>query len=522
MSMRALAKPMPQNEATAQTVTVPAPVGGWNARDSLAAMNPLDAVVLDNIFPGTSDVSLRPGYVNWLTAIPANAKSLLPYNYLTGQKLFVSTNSGIYDATSAGVCGAAVNACTDGKWESVNFTNAAGTSYLLAVNGVDNLRNYDGTTWVNVTGVSANAITGLATTSLSNIMLFKRRVWFIEKNSMNLWYLPTDAMSGALTAFPIGQLFNRGGYLVSFNSWTVDSGSGSDDYFVAVTSEGELAVYKGTDPASSATWALVGVYYIGHPIGKKCLVKYGGDLLYLSQQGLTPLSKFLQSTVVDRSARLSFKIDGAFLDATTTYGNIFGWSIIPYPEINALIVNVPVSADTLSYQYVMNDITKAWCRFFGWNATAWAIMGDNIYFAGGNLVAKAWAGTADGSTPITGQVAQAYNNLGIKGQTNVVLTRPNIAVAGSAQLVMALDADYKVFGGSTTVSYAPMGSGALWDTSLWGTGVWDSGLSAVESKWVTVPNDLGYLHSLRLQLTTSTARFSWTSTDFAVRRAGIL
>lgn len=170
----------------------------------------------------------------------------------------------------------------------------------------------------------------------------------------------------------------------------------------------------------------------------------------------------------------------------------------------------------------MNDITKSWCRFFGWNATAWAMVGDSLFFAGGTTVAKAWTGNVDGTTPITGQVAQAYNNLGVKGQKNIVLARPNIAVAGSAQLVMAFDADYKAFSGDTTVSYTPTGTGAVWDLSLWGTGVWDSGLSAVESKWITIPNDLGYLHSFRLQLTTSTASFSWTSTDFAVRRAGIL
>jgi hypothetical protein len=33
-------------------------------------MQPLDAVVMDNFFPGTSDVSLRPGSSNWLTGLP--------------------------------------------------------------------------------------------------------------------------------------------------------------------------------------------------------------------------------------------------------------------------------------------------------------------------------------------------------------------------------------------------------------------------------------------------------------------
>jgi hypothetical protein len=40
---------------------IPAPVGGWNARDPIADMPARDAVFLDNFFPRASDVMLRPG-----------------------------------------------------------------------------------------------------------------------------------------------------------------------------------------------------------------------------------------------------------------------------------------------------------------------------------------------------------------------------------------------------------------------------------------------------------------------------
>jgi len=47
---------------TAVTASVSSPIGGWNARDSIAEMPPLDAVVLDNMFPTPTDVQLRLGY----------------------------------------------------------------------------------------------------------------------------------------------------------------------------------------------------------------------------------------------------------------------------------------------------------------------------------------------------------------------------------------------------------------------------------------------------------------------------
>jgi len=48
---------------TAQTASIPSPIGGWNARDSLAAMSPTDAVQLVNWFPTPTDVTMRKGYI---------------------------------------------------------------------------------------------------------------------------------------------------------------------------------------------------------------------------------------------------------------------------------------------------------------------------------------------------------------------------------------------------------------------------------------------------------------------------
>lgn len=520
-SQRGGFKPYPMNEAIAATTTIPAPVGGWNARDSLAAMRPTDAVVMDNFFPGTSDVSLREGCTDWLTALPNNARAFLPFNTPTGGSLFVSTDAGIFDATSSGVAGAAVTTCTDGDWRSVSFINTAGP-WLVAVNGVDYMKNFNGTTWVDVTGVSTPAITGVDTRDLNNICMHKRRLWFVEANSMDLWYLAVDAIGGAATRFPVGPIFPRGGYAVACASWTIDGGNGVDDLFAIVTSEGELAVYQGTDPSSVATWALVGVYYVGEPIGSKCLTRFGGDLLYISKQGVFPLSKQLLSATVDRSQAVSFKIDGAFLEAAESFGDIAGWEGTVYPGVNALIINIPIVADSLSYQYVMNNITKSWCRFVGWNARTFTVFNGELYFAGLLKVCKAWTGLSDSGLTITGQIAQAYNNLGTGRQKNVSLARPNVQVEGQATLSLSLDADYKTSPTYTQTTFLPLSNTGIWDTSLWDGCVWSSGLATVESKWITVPNDLGYLYSLRLQIVTSTARFAWTSTDFAMRTAGIL
>jgi hypothetical protein len=47
---------------TANTTSVPAPIGGWNARDSQANMNPMDAIQLVNWYPTPTDVTMRKGW----------------------------------------------------------------------------------------------------------------------------------------------------------------------------------------------------------------------------------------------------------------------------------------------------------------------------------------------------------------------------------------------------------------------------------------------------------------------------
>jgi hypothetical protein len=47
---------------TANTTSVPSPIGGWNARDSQANMNPMDAIQLVNWYPTPTDVTMRKGW----------------------------------------------------------------------------------------------------------------------------------------------------------------------------------------------------------------------------------------------------------------------------------------------------------------------------------------------------------------------------------------------------------------------------------------------------------------------------
>ena len=150
------------------------------------------------------------------------------------------------------------------------------------------------------------------------------------------------------------------------------------------------------------------------------------------------------------------------------------------------------------------------------------MMGSDLYFAGGQTVYPAWVGTDDDGTAITGTWAQAYNCLGYQGQASVSMIRPNFSIAGRATLIMSTDTDFRTFSGQTQISYTDGASSSLWDSAIWDTSLWPAGLTSIEPKWTTVPNNPGYLHSFRGQLTTSEASFAWTSVNYAIQPAGIL
>ena len=218
------------------STSLPAPVGGWNARDAKSDMAPEDAITLENWFPGTTSVVTRNGYSKWSTGYPDQVQTIFAYNAGLTSKLFGISNGAIYDGTAGGAVGAAaVSGLSNSKFQYINITTAAG-GFLMAVNGADMLQYFDGTTW-SVDG-GTYTITGVNTSMISGINLFKNRVWLIPTNTLKAWYLPTSSIQGAAAALDLSSIATRGGYLVAMATWTVDAGYGVDDLAVFITSQG--------------------------------------------------------------------------------------------------------------------------------------------------------------------------------------------------------------------------------------------------------------------------------------------
>lgn len=589
--------PVPK-KFTASTTSLASPIGGWNARDSLAEMQPLDAVTLVNFFPTPTDVTLRKGYSKASVGITGNVETLMNYANADGtNSLFAIANGVIYDA-SASTAVPVFTGLADSKFQHCMISTAGG-QFLMAVNGVDPAIVYDGTQWflmaettvaqtvsavTNVadvatltvttphglatgnrvtisgaTGVDADlyngvfvitvisttefeytmtdtptgsatgtivytviGIDGISSSKFVNINMCQDRLFFVEINSMNFYYLAVESIAGTALPFPLGSIARSGGYLQAMGTWTLDAGYGVDDLSAFVTSMGEVIVYKGTNPSDPNAWSLVGVWQMGQTFARRCFYKFGGDLLLLTQDGLVPMSAALQSSRLDPRINLTDKIYFAISQAATSYYTYFGWQINLFASENMLILNIPNG--TGYDQYVMHTITKSWAKFTGINAICWEVSGNNkIYFGSSGFVGDFYDISSDAGTNIVATAQQAYSYFDSRGQLKrFTLVRPILQTDNGLPTVLCgISTDFDTVPLTNQIAFNPnITDTGLWDNSSWDEANWGGGLT-VTKYWQGV-NGLGFAGSVNINVASQGIEFHWASTDYVMEKGGVL
>lgn len=506
-------------------MTLPAPTLGWNARDALANMNAQDAVILENMFPSPSDVVVRNGYTNFFYGFTGQCETIMQYSGAATNKLLIIAGGKIYNASSGGAAGAAmVTGLTNSRFQYVNNTTAGG-NYIQGVNGADKMIVFDGTNWHKDGDGAPYDVTGVNTANCSGITLSHNRVWFVENASLKAWYLPTGSIGGAANSLDLSSFAARGGYLMAVMTWTMDAGYGMDDMTAFITSNGEVLVYRGTDPASSSTWSLIGIYWIGSPIGRRCFIKFAGDLLLITQDGVISMASALQSSRVNPKSALSNKIQYAISSAISSYGANFGWQLMQFPRENMIILNVPVNEGSLQQQFVMSTIKRgngdwAWCNFTGWNANCWELWHDDVYFGANGFVGKAWDGLSDNGVNIAANGLQAFNPFGDdKLQKRFTMMRPILQSNGLPAILAQMNIDFDLSNPTAPLSFSGP-SYATWSSSIWDNGLWGSDLSVLKN-WNGCTG-IGYWAAPRLKTASMGIQIQWVNTTVVFEHGAIL
>lgn len=475
-------------------VHVDPPFGGINASTPMGQLPPSDCIYAYNIFPSRFGMRMRPGYAKWCPPIPLGngVKTIIPVNAaLRGgsiDRMFACTNDGIYEITTYQAAPIKrldfPNKGTDAGWVSWhNFTDKVGPQYILICDLLNGYYTYN----VETDTFAAGDLGTIDETTVCFVTVWKNRVWFAVRDSTRALYIKAVGTVGGTTEpFDFGSKFKYGGFLKGIYNWTADGGAGIDDHLVAISSQGDIAVYTGTDPATASEFQLRGVWYLGNtPRGRRFVLEEGGDLLLLSAEGLLSLSQLTSGLAVEdeRVFYLTQKINSLLRTSFRQRENEWGYELNTLSRYSMVILATPTLVGERSIQWIYSYDTKGW--FFARDIPIYTIenWGTRVFF--GDRENNVWelTGTRDAveyDVPLSGDPVEFSLLTSYQGYGNpatlkrVHLFRPYWIGAAIPTFGIEARYDFQIDESGTTPPFIP-DVGASWDASTWDAATWGGG-----------------------------------------------
>ena len=497
---------------TTKAIHLAAPLGGVNTLMGASAMATNDCISLYNLVPGDYGLRSRDGYTIWQRGMNTKeVRTLMSFGGATeaDDRVFAVTQEGIWDVTVSGAAPVHVVTFTPtagnldkAGWGSfTNFVTLNEANILIYCDETEGTYFYTGSThvWVKgTTGNGANQIESslpanpLSIDNLVSVVGWKNRLWYIERNTGTAWYTGVGAYSGKVTPFQFGNKFLLGGTLLNLWNWTVDGGWGIDDYLVGMSSKGDIVIYQGTDPTAAtdgltAGFNMKGVWNVGQPPrGRRQATAQGGDLLFLTQKGVVPLSQLLQGQAVTENIFSSKKISSVINADMAATINEYGWEMALHPRRNLLLVSTPSEYGRFPGQYCMFLPTNAWGYYREVPARTWCQWRGRSLFGTVDGRVCEHVGDMDNfdpSAPLTGEIAITWTVL--TGFTD--FGSPGLLKRGqyirpmflaNAQIPTYL-AELRYNFDTSQITQSPVVNRTtvpLWDVARWETAKWAGGV----------------------------------------------
>jgi hypothetical protein len=483
------------------------PTKGWVTNQNIANMDEEAAVILDNFFPEARDIRLRAGSVEH-ASLPGADPVLTVAVYEQGgvTTIFAAQAGNIYDVTAGGtITVPAVTGQNSDYYIGLNYVTSAG-QYLYLVNGVDDPQIYDGSSWTTPT------ITGVTASDLNYVFAYKDRLFFLDGTS-DVWFLDPDSIQGTAQKIALGGYLKLGGTIIAGAAMMVDSGYGPDDYVVFISSEGEVVTYIGTDPTDANAWSLKGIFRIPRPIGIRCVLQLGSDIAVLCSDGVVSLTRAFQlDLAAQERGSFSSNIREAFSEQYALTGSLRGWQLISWPAAHMAVVNVPITLDVTSEQYVMNVLTGAWARYTNMNASSFALAQNTLYYGStdGRVVIFE-RGNSDLGQNINGLAIPAFSYMKAPGNLKHVKNYQSFfRGSGGYTVGMNIAVDFNLSDLAAENQSPTLTNQSLWDTAIWDSAVWSQQPDVFVS-WLGV-SGVGY-YLAPVILATSVDDGTGTSTD---------
>lgn len=505
MSIHANKRNVRKTPIVAKANTIIAPVGGIDSTTILSAGDPLYSIYSINMMPSEYGLQVRKGYREWQINIegasPEGVHTIIPFGGLdddsSNDRLFAVTNEGIWDVTTEnGVPSQEVvfadTSDKSGYGVYVHTTTAAQEELLFYADSRNGLHQYSGDTGVwtipAITGTgNPSPAEDLVIGNVNFVTSHNGRLWLIERDKSKAWYLPIDAVAGAATEFFFGPKLPHGGNLAGLFPWTIDSGTGIDDYLVAVGRAGDILPYRGTDPDSADAWELTGRWFVGAiPAGPKFCTQSGGDLLVLSSYGLTSMNELVVGTDgknMDASEE-SKKISLLIRNAMDEYRTDDGWDVSLMPSQSNMIISRPRTGSESYIQFIRHTTTNGWGLWRDVPMSSFDEWNGKVYFGTKDMRVCVMDVTVDNQliTPVEQingdsikfSVLTNYQNLGEPSlKKRGKYSRPYFLGTQNVSSTTKFRYDYdltEVLNTSGDQAFV----GSLWDVGLWDSAIWGS------------------------------------------------
>jgi hypothetical protein len=518
MSQHAAFRRVPVNQQVAtrqEAITFPAPVRGIVLNENESYMQPGAALMCDNWRPTLKGCAVRGGFTLWQTLAETNTPvvSMFAYNSGSTRKFFAANATKVYDVT--GTPSVVKSGQTNGNYSAAQLSNSGG-DFLTVVNDAGDFPlQYDGTTW---TTFSADQINGPVGTpvehgaNLVHVCKYRNRLFFIEANSMNAWYLGLNSVSGTLQQIPLSGAATKGGKLMFCATWSIDAGDGIDDKIVFGTDLGEIIVFTGSDPSVAANWRQEGRYNLSPPLGKNATLSVGGDLLVATVDGILPTSGAitkdraeLELAAVTRAIKPMWATEVA--DKRAQH-----WSMCKWDDYGAIFVTLPGGDVGERRCLTVNAATGAWSRYTGWDAMCFIVSGSDMFFGtqDGRIMQADRTGT-DNGVPYTCTLVGGWEMFQSPAQSITwKQARASFTARASETFQPQISGavDYTVDLPTPPLAAADPGVLDLWDQGLWDVALWDASSPSApavrNTGWVSI-GVTGYSHAPIVQVTMSQA-----------------
>jgi len=353
-------------------------------------------------------------------------------------------------------------------------------------------------------GIEFPAGSGLSTADMIYVWQYKGRLYFIRKNSLEVYYLPPDQIGGTATLLALNGNFTQGGYLMFGSTWSLEnSGDGGlSEQIVFVSNEGEVIAFQGIDPSQAATWSKVGLYRIGKPLGDKAFMRAGGDLVIATTIGFVPLSAALQKDVAALSpGAVSYPIETEW-NGFVSQRISEKWHVKIWPESQLVSIALPTVNDQEPLMLITNARTGAWTAYSNWDGNCLETFNGRLFFGtdNGKVIEANVTGSDQGSN-YTAIYVPLFDDLGtpasLKSPRNIrIFSRGPRDI--QAQACMQFNYIYQ----QNTPPQAPIiQSTSEWGTAIWGSSIWGgSTVLQNQMQWEST-GGLGYAMAPDIQVT---------------------